>query len=193
MAARMGEWKRPEFADFVMSLGSEARRLAQPVRVFGAVSLAAALLCWFLWFYSYAFDSFKSLGVSLVLFAFVLTPGVVLLWLGSSLTRLALLPGRLTRAARPAPSDGSGEPSAAGPAPTRWLRIRARIDSVLELWEHLSFSKDELQELAGPSRSMAFLAHPVCAFLVALSLPTGALITLGTIFAALASLVSRIV
>ena len=202
---KFGARKRPEFNDFVLSLGQEASRLTQPVQLLGAISLCIALLAWLLLFYSYSFDSFKSLVLCLGFFAFVLTPGFVFLWLGASLRRLARLPRLLPRmsgaqppasasivkieAAQATEATEGAEPT----GPAKWFRmVKARVDNVLVLWEYLSFSKNEFRELTGPSRSMAFLAHPACAFLVAAAFVINVFISLGCIVALLAGVLSRI-
>lgn len=197
--AEFSAQKRPEFADLVKSLGDEAHRLARPARILGAGSLGAALLCWLLCFSSYSLDSSKSLALCMAFFAFALTPGLVFLWLGESLRQLEQLPRRLPRekvaqttesAASPGPAV---EAEAEAAQATSWLRkAKARVDYVLVLWEHLSFSKDEIVQLVGPSRSMAFLAHPASAFLVAAAFLIALFVTLGSIVALLANLLSRI-
>lgn len=198
---KLGARKRPEFTDFVLSLGQEARRLTQPVQLLGAVSLCVALLAWLLLFYSYSFDSFKSLALCLAFFAFVLTPGFVFLWLGASLRKLARLPRLLPGVSRAQPATAASTVKAAeaveaaeATQPAGWFRkVKARVDNVLVLWEYLSFSKDELQQLAGPNRSMAFLAHPACAFLVAAAFVINVFVSLGCVVALLASVVARII
>lgn len=191
---------RPEFVDFVAALAREARRLVKPVRLAGAVSLCCALVSWYLLFYSYAFDSFKSLAFCLALFTFILTPGFVFLWLGSLLRKLAALPRQLpglrraqftTAASRQ--NGGAAEAVPETPAPANWFRrAKARVDTILVLWEHLCFSRDEIQQLAGPSRAMSLLAHPASAFVVGGACVVALFVALGTVLTAIADLLSRI-
>lgn len=193
---------RPELVDFVAALGREASRLVKPVQVAGAVSLCAALAAWYLLFYSYAFDSLRSLGLCLAFFAFVLTPGFVFLWLGSSLRKLALLPRRLpgsktahrtVSSMSPASDDEDGE-NPGIPSRMGWFRkAKARVDTILILWEHLCFSREEIQQLAGPSRAMSFLSHPASAFVVGGACVIALFVALGSVLTAIASLVSRII
>lgn len=192
---RRSDRQRPEFADFVNSLGSEARSLARPTRAVAGVFLVVAILSWSLWFSSYSLDSFTSFVVCVASLLLVVTPGIVFVWLASSLRQLACLPSRLppTRSPAPPPPSPELERQASHDEAAAWhQKVRARVDHVLELWAHLSLSKEELEELAGPSRSLSFLAHSASAFVVAGALLVGAFVLVAAVLLALSSLASRI-
>lgn len=174
---------KPQTAEMIVSLASQARALRGPALCCAGVSLGAAVIVWLFSYAAFVADSPVSTVVCLAILAFLLAPGLLLLWVYLSLKGVMKLPARLRLPSQPLPGGAPSSPAEAGSTLYHRLKTSAqrRASAIFEVWTLLGYF-DSLKSLGGPNPFLAFMSKPVSQIFVGLALLASAFLLVLALF-----------